>query len=293
MRQPPTIQIIRTLKSNFYLTAILLASLFAGCGNGSEYSDVVAEACGHQLLRSDLANVVAPGLSKEDSLTAANNYIDQWIQQTVVMEQAKTEIDKSFEKELENYRISLLTYEYEQLVVDRMLDTAVSNREMSEYYNAHQDDFTLRNNIVKAIYVKFDKDAQPVKSVTKLMSPKTISDKDMDKIQKAAVQYGRDYNFDADTWIPFSKFQTMVPVTTYNEELYLKNNHNVVVEDSASVYIAKILDYRLSEQLSPLSYETERIKNIILNQRRIEIIKNMQRDLLVQANKEGKIRKYK
>jgi hypothetical protein len=32
-----------------------------------------------------------------------------------------------------------------------------------------------------------------------------------------------------------------------------------VIEDSSDVYIAKILDYRLGEQLSPLSYETERI----------------------------------
>ena len=126
-----------------------------------------------------------------------------------------------------------------------------------------------------------------------MMAATEISDKEMDYIQKAAMQYGRDYNFDGDTWIPFFRFQTMVPITTYNEELYLKNNRNIVIEDSSSVYIAKILEYRLSEELSPLSYETERIKNIILNQRRIEIIKNMQRDLLSKAEQEGKIKKYK
>ena len=253
----------------------------------------MAEACGHKLLRSDLEGVVAEGLSKEDSTTIADNYINQWIQQTVVMEQAQSEITKSFEKELENYRASLLTYEYEQLVIDRTLDTVVSNKELSDYYNTHQDNFTLRTNILKAIYVKFDKDAPPIKTVTRMMAATEISDKEMDYIQKAAMQYGRDYNFDGDTWIPFFRFQTMVPITTYNEELYLKNNRNIVIEDSSSVYIAKILEYRLSEELSPLSYETERIKNIILNQRRIEIIKNMQRDLLSKAEQEGKIKKYK
>ncbi|MBO4751330.1 MAG: hypothetical protein J5526_01120 [Bacteroidales bacterium] len=278
------------LKTILYST--LCCILVAACGERQE-SDVVAEACGHKLLRSDLEGVVAEGLSKEDSTTIADNYINQWIQQTVVMEQAQSEITKSFEKELENYRASLLTYEYEQLVIDRTLDTVVSNKELSDYYNTHQDNFTLRTNILKAIYVKFDKDAPPIKTVTRMMAATEISDKEMDYIQKAAMQYGRDYNFDGDTWIPFFRFQTMVPITTYNEELYLKNNRNIVIEDSSSVYIAKILEYRLSEELSPLSYETERIKNIILNQRRIEIIKNMQRDLLSKAEQEGKIKKYK
>lgn len=283
------------MTSKVHNTIIVFAAsalLFAACGHRQDI-DVVAEACGHKLLRSDLEGVVAAGLSIEDSTTIADNYINQWIQQTVVMEQAQREINKSFEKELENYRTTLLTYEYEQLVIDRTLDTTVSNSEISAYYNSHQDDFTLRTNILKAIYVMFDKDAPTVKTVTKMMAANAISDKEMDYIQKAAMQYGRDYNFDADTWIPFYKFQTMVPITTYNEELYLKNNRNIVIEDSTNVYIAKILEYRLSEQLSPLSYETERIKNIILNQRRIEIIKQMQRNLLIQAEQEGKIKKYK
>jgi hypothetical protein len=192
----------------------LLALLSAACSSGRDEADVIAEAFDHKLYRSDLDGVISPGLSKKDSTTIANNYIDQWIQQTVVMEQAKKEINNDFSKELESYRASLLTYEYEQLVIDRSLDTVVSNRELSEYYNTHQDDFTLRSNIVKAIYVKFDKDAPPVKNVTKLMAAKEISDKEMDQIQKAAVQYGHDYNFDADVWIPFYKFQTMVPITT-------------------------------------------------------------------------------
>jgi len=280
-------------KHSLLFIAVPLTLMFAACGFNKENSDVIAEACGHKLYRSDLDGLISPGLSKEDSATIATNYIDQWIQNTVVMEQAKKEIDRDFERELESYRTSLLTYEYEQLVIDRALDTVVSNRELSEYYNNHQDDFTLRTSIVKAIFVKFDKESPPVKNVTKLMAEKEISDKNMDQIQNAAVQYGRDYNFDADTWIPFFKFQTMVPITTYNEELYLKNNRNIVIEDSSYVYIAKILDYRLGEQLSPLSYETERIKNIILNQRRIEIVKQMQRSLLSQAMEEGLIKKYK
>lgn len=272
---------------------MLLAVLLSACGSNQDEVEVIAEACGHKLLRTDLDGVIAHGLSAEDSATIANTYIDQWIQKTVVMDQALKEVDKDFERDLENYRTSLLTYEYEQLVIDRELDTVVSNRELSEYYNDHQDDFTLRTSIVKAIFVKFDKDAPPVKTVAKLMAEKDISDKDMDQIQKAAVQFGRDYNFDADVWVPFYKFQTMVPVTTYNEELYLKNNRNIVIEDSNDVYIAKILDYRLGEQLSPLSYETERIKNIILNQRRIEIVKQMQRRLLSRAMQDGLIKKYR
>lgn len=263
------------------------------CSCATNDNDVVAEVYGYKLRRADVEGIVEVGMSREDSLALVDNYVDQWIQQMVVLEQAKVKVNKSFEKELENYRNSLLTYEYEQLVVDAALDTHVTTREISEYYNANQENFTLQTSIVKAMYVKFAKDAPPVKNVIKLMSSSKLSDKEMDEIQNAVALYGQDYSFDIDTWQPFYKFQSQVPITTYNEELYLKNNHNIVIEDSASVYIARIMEYRLSEQVSPLSYESEHIKAVILNGRKIELIKNMQRKLLKDADEQGKIRKYK
>ena len=272
---------------------LMVASMMlAGC-HRNDKGDVVAEVYGHKLYTTDVEGIVTDNISREDSLMLIENYVDQWIQQMVVLEQAKKNIGKTYERELESYRNSLLTYDYEQMVVDAELDTHVTNRELSEYYNANQENFTLQTSIVKAMFVKFDKGAPPIKSVTKLMAMNKIGDKEMDLIQNAAAVYGKDYHFETDKWIPFYKFQSMVPITTNNEDLYLKNHRNIVIEDSTSVYIAKILEYRLSEQLSPIAYENDHIKTIILNGRKIGIIKEMQRKLLQEANEQGKIRKYK
>lgn len=96
-----------------------------------------------------------------------------------------------------------------------------------------------------------------------------------------------------DNWIPFYKLQSQVPIITYNEELYLKNNRNIVIEDSSSVYVVRILEYKLDEEMSPLSFERENIREMILNERRLDIIKDKQRDLLQEAKDKGKIKKYK
>lgn len=264
----------------------------SGCG-GSSDDVVVAEVYGHELTRAEVEAVVPEGLAPEDSAVIADNYVNQWIQQMVVLEQARRKVNKDFSEELQNYKNSLLTYEYEQQVVGEVLDTHVTEKELGEYYNANQQCFTLQTSIVRAVYVKFPKGSPSVAQVKKLMSRASLTDKDMDQIQREAALHGEDYSFDMDNWIPFYKLQSQVPIITYNEELYLKNNRNIVIEDSSSVYVVRILEYKLDEEMSPLSFERENIREMILNERRLDIIKDKQRDLLQEAKDKGKIKKYK
>ena len=271
--------------------AVIMLPMAESCHSDNK-DVVVAEAYGHLLYSSDLQEITK-NMSPEDSATVADNYINQWIQQTVVLEQANISIKNSFEKELEAYRNSLLIYEYEQQVIKERLDTTVSEKELSEYYFANEENFTLQTSIVKCMYVKFPKDAQVISGVKKLMEKRKLSDEEMDAIQKDAAIYAQDYNFDVDTWMPFYKLQAQVPITTYNEELFLKNNSTIEISDSSSTWLVKFLEYRLAKEVSPLSFEREHIKSIILNSLRIDIIKDMQMELLRDAEKENMIKKYK
>lgn len=267
---------------------MLGALLCVGCHSVDD-TDIAAIVYDQCLYRSDLEGIVPPGTSPTDSITIVTNYINQWIQQQVVLEKAKKNITNTFESELKNYKNSLITYEYESQIVSQLLDTNVSNDEIEAYYDKNKKNFVLRRNIVKMIYVKLPNEAPVINKIKAIMSKRDINDDDIINIQKLAMPYTTDYAFDTEKWIPFYQFQSLVPVETFNEVDFILNHKFVNIATSDYTYLANIIDNKTIDDISPLDYEYDNIRTIILNQRKIDIVKNMQRDLLKEAYKDGKI----
>ncbi len=74
-----------------------------------------------------------------------------------------------------------------------------------------------------------------------------------------------------------------VPIENYNTELLLKNNTNIELADSSFVYFLRIKAYKIKNSVSPLSFERDNIKNIIINKRKLQLIDEMKREVYNQA----------
>ena len=117
---------------------------------------VVAECYGKYLYASDLLDIVPDNTATLDSLMRVNAFIDSWIQRQVLLHQAETNLDKKeldLDKQLEEYRNSLVVYAYETKLIDQKLDTVVSEDEITEFYEQNKEDFQVRNTMVRAAYV--------------------------------------------------------------------------------------------------------------------------------------------
>ena len=272
-----------------YVLLVALGTVMMFCSCRRNNDNVVARAYDNYLYKSDLKGLVVEGMTPEDSAAIVSNYINQWVQQMVVLEKAKRNISNTFDKELQNYKNSLITYEYECNIVDQLLDTSVNRQEIEDYYNANKDNFVLRTSIVRCYYVKIAKDSQQAGKLKKLMKKSKLTDKDVSEIERLALVYGSDCSLDRETWIPLSQLQTLMPIEIYNDAMYLRDNKTITATDDKFLYIARILEYNTDNQISPIDYEYDNIKAIILNRRKIDIIKNMQRDLLKKANEKGEI----
>ena len=258
-----------------------LVGMLTSCGGNGKEKPLV-RVFNYYLYPSDIEGALGNNISKEDSIAFINNYIEQWIQQMVVLEKAQNNITKNFDKELKNYKNSLLTYEYEQKIVEQLLDTNVSEDEIVKYYEANKANFLLKNNIVRMLYIKVPKTSLALGKIKNLMftGGREVSDKQIVELQKLASMHAQEYFFDTQVWIPFSDFQRMIPVETYNEEMYMQNNKNITIVSDTMAYIARILEFKVIDDVSPLSFEYSNIKNILLTKRKIAIIEKMQLDLL-------------
>ena len=263
--------------------------MLAGCGNAVSDDPLLAKVYGHELRMSDVEGLYDEQMSADDSAAVVANYINQWVMQMVLLEKAENNVSRDFQKELQHYKNSLIIYEYEQQIVRQLLDTNVSDQDIEAYYEAHKKDFVLKNSIVKAVYVKLDKGSIHVNKFKRMMQRADFDDSDIVDLQHLAERNAVSGYFDVNTWITFFKLRQEVPISTYNEELYLRNTHNIVIDDGSYVYLARILDYKVTDQISPLELEADNIKTIILNARRHEILQRMQVDLLREAETSGDV----
>jgi len=61
-----------------------------------------------------------------------------------------------------------------------------------------------------------------------------------------------------------------------NKVQFLKANPYYETEDDAYLYFLKVDEYRISDNVSPLEFVTDEIKNIILNKRKVELAKKLE-----------------
>ena len=124
-------------RSTISLLLVLLLSLTA-CKNAEEESPLVARVYEHELHMDDLVGLVGEGVSGEDSAAIVDNYVDQWVRQTVMLSKAEKNVKDDFSRQMNEYRNSLLIYAYERQIVEQLLDTVVTDAQMEEYYESHR-----------------------------------------------------------------------------------------------------------------------------------------------------------
>ncbi|KAF0199635.1 MAG: hypothetical protein FD166_63 [Bacteroidetes bacterium] len=257
--------------------------------------DAIAKAYDKYLYRSDLQGVVPRGVKSIDSIEIVRQFIDNWIQRQVILHQAENNLSpeqKDFTDRLETYRNSLIVYEYESELIRQKLDTLVDQEEIRQFYEQNPDNFQLRENIVRYSYVKIPKASAglaPAKKAAQLL--KSDRPQDLEKLDELCQSSMLSLSIDGGNWIPFTELQREIPIQADDQEGFLRNRTFVETSDSLYVYLVKFNDYKTKESLSPLSYETENIRNIIINRRKLELINRMEKEVFQKAleNKEFEI----
>ncbi len=256
--------------------------------------NIIAQVYDSKLLGKDLQGVVPCGVSSQDSINLVHDYINQWVRKQVILNKAinnnfsTPEEEDVLEKKVQEYRNSLLVYRYEKYLVEQRLDTVVSYQEAEDYYNSHKKEFTLKEDIVQVAFVKFNKDSKNIKPVRKLL--KEYKPEDVDKIKNIAKDKAVNYLLNDNSWILYSDLIKEVPIVTYNEKLFLKNNKYIEMNDSLYTYMVRINNYKIEDNVSPFSFEYDNIRSLIINIRKMKLIDTMEDDVFREAQEKGAIK---
>lgn len=277
-------------------TYLIIPIILFSCNSAPEKDKnrvAIARANSEYLYLDEVQDIVPDGTPSKDSAELLRKYIDNWVHESLVTQKAESNLgdeQKNVEKQLRNYRNSLITYAYEKELVKQKLDTVVSDVEIEEYYNNNQSDFELKDNIIKVVYVKVDKKVPGIDKLKKWY--KSDNMKDREQLASYCHQFASNFYLDDSSWLLFDDLLKEIPIQTYNKELFLQNNRFVEVSDSLSNYFVNIKGFKIKNSLSPLAFEKENIKNIILNKRKLLLITKMKEDVYNDAANTNKIEIY-
>jgi hypothetical protein len=271
-------------KATLFLLVVLSAcsDLFQ-----SEQEDrVIARANDRELRISELAERIPDGLSERDSITLAENYITKWIQNEILIQKAReglTSGEQDFTKQLDEYRNSLLLFSFEQKLVSQYLDTVVTDTQIEAYFMENRGQFELKGNIVKFDFVKINKRSRHLREFRNLL--KSSDPGNIVKLAEYAEKNATDYWF-AREWVSFNDLLDEMPLEVDNQPLYLRRTSYAEADDSLYIYLVRINDYKTADSISPLEFEKDKIRNIILNARKIELIEKKRQEFIDQAFKD-------
>lgn len=252
--------------------------------------DIVARVYDKTLTASEIIDEMPGKLKAKDSVHFVNSFVENWVKQSVILHQAEKNLSAeqlNVENQLEKYRNSLVTYAFEQELIRQKLDTQVTAGEIEAYYLKNPQNFELKDNIIRVIYVKVKKNAPKLNKLREWYKSEKESDKKL--LEDYCRQFADNYYLDDESWLLFDDLLKEIPIETYNKEEYLKNNRFVEFTTATDVYFVNIKGFKIKDSLSPLSFEKENIKSVILNKRKLSIINAMRKDVYDEALKKNEI----
>ncbi len=272
---------MRTLVISLGLVSLSSCSFF---NNKDDKGKQIARVYDEILYEEDLRAVMPSGMSPDDSAQWVQKYVNNWGKEQLIIKKAEFNLadrEKDFDELVEQYRSDLLKFTYQQRYVDEHLDTAISEVEIVEYYDQNPKEFELKENILKVKYIVLNTDAPDLAQAKRWF--RSSDEDDMEDLQDYAFRYAQRSSFDDTSWVRYRDLAKFIPLTTYNEQRFLQTNRFVDLEDSMGIYMVHIQDYKIADDVSPLPYVKNTIRNIILNKRKQELIASMEERIVNDA----------
>jgi len=116
----------------------------------------LARVFNHKLMASDMEGMFADSPSPQDSALLANSFVEKWVRENLLMQEAEKKIPKDLDIDelVRNYRSSLIKHNYEKLIIELQLDSTVTENDINAYYELNKEQFKLEYPLYQLNHVK-------------------------------------------------------------------------------------------------------------------------------------------
>ena len=268
--------------------AIMLLLLLSCQSRHERDPEAIARVDESYLYDDEIKGLVPAGTSKEDSVVIVRNFIDRWAAQKLLMQRAEMNLNdaqkESLDKLVKQYRVDLYTKQYIEQVVKTTVDTVVSEAELEAYYKANKENFKTNAVLVRLRYIHLAKDNPKYETIKNRFFDFRKSDK---KFWDSHAMQFKSFAFNDSVWADMSQVHAKLPfINPENRDEFISPGKSIQFPTGNDVYLVKIVNVIDRNQVSPFDYLKPTLREVILNKRKLELIKKFENDITDDAIKD-------
>lgn len=277
------------------LFAIALVAVSCSYFREEAKPEAVVRVNNTYLYRDELKGLVPTGTSKEDSIAIVRNYIDRWASQKLLYNAAEVNLSKEKQEEynqlVRQYQTDLYTKGYLEELVKRSVDTVVTDEALKQYYNSNKENFRTTGTLVRLKYVYVGKDHPRFATVrSRFLSSKKA---DAKALNEMSIQF-KSAGLNDTTWVDMNQVYRRLPfITPDTRDKYISSGISYQYPDSTGVYLVKVARVLDKNQVSPYEYIKPTLQQLIINNRKLELIKKFEKEITDDAIKNNDYEIYK
>lgn len=281
------------MKNSFFLLLLLVCS--CNYFKPQKKPQAVARVGKNYLYKSDIATLVPAGTSKQDSSLLVRDFTDRWASQKLLIEAAEKNLSDvkktAYNALIKQYKVDLYTSAYIEEVIKNTVDTIVSEPELKKYYNENKENFKTNGSLVRLRFINLSKNNPRFETIKSKFFNYTKSDKNF---WKTYALQSKIFAMNDTVWVDMSQVYLKLPfITPDNRDVFIVAGKRIEKEVKNDVYLVKITNVIDKNQISPYDYIKPTLKEVLLNRRKLELIKKFEKDITNDAIKNNDYEIYK
>jgi hypothetical protein len=235
------------------------------------------------------------GRTEADSILFVQNIINDWATTQLLIDGAILNLSEStqvdFEELVQQYKSDLYTSAYVEALVSQNIDTLVSDSELQKVYVANKQLFVLKEDLLKLRYININASISNLKEIKKRF--KRFNSEDEIRLDSISIQFNSFYLKDS-IWINSEQVVSKIkPLQLGFNKVLLKKPNFIQLKDSLGLYLIQINEFLERGNPAPIEYVSPTLKQIVINNRKLKLIKKLKSDIVDDAIKNKKFEIYK
>jgi hypothetical protein len=277
-----------------YILPASVVACYSCLGSGTKDGERAVAQVGMKFLyESEVTDNLPKDIDPSDSALFAQQFITDWIKQQLLTSEAEIKLsskEKDVMAEIEKYRQELFIYKYQSARMNEVLDKKIGFDDVENYYYTHLDKFKLDRIIARVVYMIFPAEIDPPLRIKQ----KAISNEpeDINEVENYIYKNAEKYDNFNDDWIFLDNLLNHANYKLEDPEEYLLRNDWIEFRSGNKRHIVAIKRYMIPGQTAPLDFVSEQIKNTIINQRKLDFLREIKDSLYNDALKYNKFRVF-
>ena len=281
----------------FWFLIVFVFSIVASCDYFSVPKEpkAIARVGKNFLYQEDIKDVVPKGTTKKDSLAIIKSFINQWATKKLLFEAAERNLSNDkvseFNVLMDQYKVDLYTKAYIEELVIRQVDTLVTEKQIVDYYEKNKQYFKNPSELVKLRYINLVKENPKFAKIKAKFT--SFTKKDRKALEELAVQF-KSYAFNDSIWVDINQVYEKLPfLTEENKNKYISNGSYFQYLDSTTLWLVKVNKVLPKDNATPLEFLKPTLKQIIINNRKLELVNTIEKEITNDAINDKKYEIYK